>query len=150
MLQNSVALEYPEALRRLPEPPEGQVVVKFVVGVDGVPKELEIVQSVHPELDALARTAVEQLRYSPGLYKGRPIEVVLKLGIDIAGRAPRLLTEHPQMGLTDVYAAVLPKLKFNPGLHVFYEETVLRIPDGKPKQKDVPAELGGSGALLAD
>ena len=61
-----------------------------------------------------------------------------------------LLTEHPQMGLTDVYAAVLPKLKFNPGLHVFYEETVLRIPDGKPKQKDVPAELGGSGVLLAD
>ena len=61
-----------------------------------------------------------------------------------------LLTEHPQMGLTDVYAAVLPKLKFSPGLHVFYEETVLRIPDGQPKQKDVPAELGGSGALLAD
>ena len=61
-----------------------------------------------------------------------------------------LLTEHPEMGLTDVYAAVLPKLKFSPGLHVFYEETVLRIPDGKPKQKDVPAELGGSGVLLAD
>jgi hypothetical protein len=61
-----------------------------------------------------------------------------------------LLTEHPEMGLTDVYAAVLPKLKFSPGLHVFYEETVLRIPDGKPKQKDVPAELGGSGVLLGD
>ena len=61
-----------------------------------------------------------------------------------------ILTEHPEMGLTDVYAAVLPKLKFSPGLHVFYEETVLRIPDGKPKQKDVPSELGGSGVLLAD
>lgn len=61
-----------------------------------------------------------------------------------------LLTEHPEMGLTDVYAAILPKLKFDAGLHVFYAETVLRIPDGKPKQKDVPAELGGSGVLLAD
>jgi hypothetical protein len=61
-----------------------------------------------------------------------------------------LLTEHPAMGLTDVYAAILPKLQFSPGLHVFYEETVLRIPDGKPKQKDVPAELGGSGFILAD
>ena len=49
-----------------------------------------------------------------------------------------------------VYAAILPKLKFSPGLHVFYEETVLRIPDGMPKQKDVPAELGGSGVLLSD
>ena len=54
------------------------------------------------------------------------------------------------MGLTDVYAALLPKPKFSPGLHVFCEETVLRIPDGKPRQKDVPAELGGSGVLLAE
>jgi hypothetical protein len=54
------------------------------------------------------------------------------------------------MGLTDVYASILPKLEFSPGLHVFYEETVLRIPDGTPKQKDVPAELGGSGVLLAE
>ena len=61
-----------------------------------------------------------------------------------------LLTEHPELGLTDVYAALLPGLKFSPGLHVFYEETVLRIPDGRPKQKDVPAELGGSGVLLAE
>ena len=61
-----------------------------------------------------------------------------------------LLTEHPAMGLTDVYAAILPKLAFKPGLHVFYEETVLHIHDGLPKQKDVPAELGGSGVMLAD
>jgi hypothetical protein len=60
-----------------------------------------------------------------------------------------ILTEHPA-GLTDVYAAILPKLKFSPGLHVFSEETVLRVTDGKPKQKDVPAELGGSGVLLAE
>jgi hypothetical protein len=26
-----------------------------------------------------------------------------------------LLTEHPAMGLTDVYAAILPKLRFDPG-----------------------------------
>ena len=45
---------------------------------------------------------------------------------------------------------ILPKLEFAPGLHVHYQETVLRMPDGKPKQKDVPAELGGSGTLLAE
>jgi TonB family protein len=88
VLQNSVELEYPEDLRRLPTPPQGQVVVKLVVGVDGVPRELEVVQSVHPELDALAKSAVAQLRYTPGLYKGRPIEVVLKVGIDIAAPPP--------------------------------------------------------------
>ena len=29
----------------------------------------------------------------------------------------------------------------------FYEETVLHIHDGLPKQKDVPKELGGSGVV---
>ena len=31
-----------------------------------------------------------------------------------------------------------------------YQETVLHIHDGLPKQKDVPAELGGSGVTLAE
>jgi hypothetical protein len=61
-----------------------------------------------------------------------------------------LLTEHPGFGLTDVYAAIIPKLKFKPGLHVNYQETVLHIKDGLPKQKDFPAELGGSGVTLAE
>jgi len=61
-----------------------------------------------------------------------------------------VLTEHPGLGLTDVYASILPKLDFKPGLHVHYQETVLRMKDGLPKQKDVPAELGGTGTLLPD
>jgi hypothetical protein len=58
--------------------------------------------------------------------------------------------EPAAMGLTDVYAAILPKLEFKPGLHVFYAETVLHIHDGLPKLKDVPKELGGSGVTLAE
>lgn len=88
VLQNSAQIDYPEALRRLDPPPAGQVIVKLVVGVDGVPKELEVVQGVHPELDALALAAVQSLRYSPGTYKGRPLEVVIKVGIDIAAPPP--------------------------------------------------------------
>lgn len=61
-----------------------------------------------------------------------------------------MLTEHPGMGLTDVYAAILPTLAFKPGLHVFCAETVLHIHDGLPKLKDVPKELGGSGETLAE
>src|SRR6202008_3056391 len=38
-----------------------------------------------------------------------------------------LFTDHPTMGLVDVYAAMLPQLKFEPALHVNYQETVLRI-----------------------
>jgi hypothetical protein len=56
-----------------------------------------------------------------------------------------IFTEHPGMGLIDVYAAVIPGFAYSPGVHVHYQETVLRIKDGLPKLKDVPNELGGSG-----
>jgi hypothetical protein len=61
-----------------------------------------------------------------------------------------VLTEHPTWGVTDVYAATLREFAFKPGLHVNYGETVLRIKDGLPKQKDMPAEMGGSGTLLPE
>ena len=54
------------------------------------------------------------------------------------------------MGLTDVYAAIIPDLPFEPAVHVFYGETVLRIHDGIVKQQDVPAEMGGSGVELPE
>lgn len=61
-----------------------------------------------------------------------------------------LLTEHPAWGVVDVYAAVIPELAFRPSLHVNYAETVLPMRDGLPKQRDIPAELGGSGVLLPE
>ena len=61
-----------------------------------------------------------------------------------------LLTEHPRWGLVDVYAAVVPDVPFRPGIHVNYQETVLPMRDGLPKQRDFPKELGGSGELIAE
>ena len=61
-----------------------------------------------------------------------------------------LFTDHPKMGLVDVYAALLPQLKFEPALHVHYQESVLPIRDGKPKLGDMPSEMGGSGITLAE
>jgi len=60
------------------------------------------------------------------------------------------MTNHPTLGLVDVYAATLPALKFSPGLHVNYAETVLPMRDGLPKFKDVLKEFGGSGELIAE
>lgn len=59
-------------------------------------------------------------------------------------------TEHPGMGLTDVYAAAIPDFDHQAAVHVNYQETTLRIKDGLPKQKDFPAEMGGSGDLLPE
>ena len=61
-----------------------------------------------------------------------------------------IFNQHPEMGLTDVYAAVLPQLPFQPGVHVNYQESVLHVRDGLPKMKDMPAEMGGSGDTLAE
>jgi hypothetical protein len=61
-----------------------------------------------------------------------------------------LFTEHPGMGLIDVYAAVIPGFPYRPAIHVNYQETTLRLRDGLPKMKDVPSEMGGSGASAAE
>lgn len=61
-----------------------------------------------------------------------------------------LFTEHPGLGVTDVYAAVIPSLHHQPGVHVNYQETQLRMRDGLPKLKDMPAEMGGSGIALPE
>ena len=55
------------------------------------------------------------------------------------------MTAHPPIRLMDVYGATLPSLKFEPGVHVNYAETILPMKDGLPKLKDFPADLGGSG-----
>jgi hypothetical protein len=61
-----------------------------------------------------------------------------------------VFTEHPAMGLTDVYAAVIPDLPFKAGVHVHYQETVLPLRDGVTKLKDVPKEMGGSGVSMPE
>jgi len=61
-----------------------------------------------------------------------------------------LFTEHPAWGLIDVYAAVIPDFPYRAGVHVNYTETKLRIADGLPKMRDVPKEMGGSGASVSE
>ena len=61
-----------------------------------------------------------------------------------------LMTNHPTLGLVDVFAATLPTLRFTPGVHINYAETVLPMRDGLLKLKDFPAELGGSGQAVPE
>jgi hypothetical protein len=61
-----------------------------------------------------------------------------------------VMTEHPKLGLTDVYAAILPTVEFKPVVHLNYEETVLPMKDGLPKLRDFPAHVGGSGETMPE
>ena len=61
-----------------------------------------------------------------------------------------LFTDHPPMGLVDVYANVMPGYKHVPAIHVHYQNKSVSVNDGLPKFKDMPAEFGGSGDTLPD
>ena len=61
-----------------------------------------------------------------------------------------LMTNHPGLGLIDVFAATIPSLAFAPGVHVNYQETVLPMRDGLPKFRDFPSEFGGSGEQIPE
>jgi hypothetical protein len=47
-------------------------------------------------------------------------------------------------------SATLPTLKFTPGIHVNYAETVLPMKDGLAKMKDFPTAFGGSGEQVPE
>jgi hypothetical protein len=61
-----------------------------------------------------------------------------------------LMTNHPPLGLVDVFSATLPTLEFKPTVHINYAETVLPMKDGLPKLKDFPKEFGGSGEAVPE
>lgn len=129
VLLNRAEIAYPEQLRELSPPPQGRVVVKFVVGVDGAPRELEVTQGVHAELDALAVAAVASLRYAPGLISDRPVEVVKSMGIDFA--APPPTSKEPGA----------PKVEVKPAEA---SETTVAAPEGPV---DVDEGVAGKGPV---
>jgi hypothetical protein len=61
-----------------------------------------------------------------------------------------LMTDHPELGLVDVYATTIPTMRFAPSVHVNYAEAVLPMKDGLPKLRDFPAEMGGSGDVVPE
>jgi hypothetical protein len=61
-----------------------------------------------------------------------------------------LMTNHPTLGMVDVFAATLPDLAFQAGVHINYAETVMPMKDGLPKLKDFPKEFGGSGEAVPE
>jgi len=61
-----------------------------------------------------------------------------------------VMSDHPGFGLVDIYATIVPELKHEPTLHVFYEYKTISMKDGLPKFKDLPGDFGGSGDTLPE
>ncbi|HWB77073.1 MAG TPA: energy transducer TonB, partial [Nannocystaceae bacterium] len=96
VLHAPVELDLPPELANDAERPSGDVVVKYVVGIDGVPHSLEVERSLDPRLDALAIAAVAKLRYDPARYQGEAVEVVLRQTIPFAAPKPPPKIDPPR------------------------------------------------------
>lgn len=59
-----------------------------------------------------------------------------------------MLLDHPHLGVVDVRATVLPTVQFVPKAHLNYGEAVMAVPDGLPKFRDMPTDIGGTGKLM--
>ncbi|WP_258182717.1 TonB-dependent receptor [Enhygromyxa salina] len=80
--------EYPAALREREDPPSGQITIEYVVGTDGVPKEIVVLESPDPALDPIGAEIVANLRYEPATYEGELVEVKLSLAFVVEAPAP--------------------------------------------------------------
>lgn len=64
---------YPEMARRAQI--EGRVVVQFVIDEQGYVRDPFVVRGVGAGLDEAALEAVKQVRFTPGMQRGRPVKV---------------------------------------------------------------------------
>ncbi len=78
---------------RLPVPPEKaykMIVLKGTLRDDGVVENLEVFQSVVPEMDAAARAAFAQWKFKPAMRDGKPVSVEILVGIPIENSSKAL------------------------------------------------------------
>ncbi|GAB3548370.1 energy transducer TonB [Spirosoma fluminis] len=74
-------LRYPEAAQKAGI--KGRSFVKFLVADTGEIKDVQLIKSLSPELDAEAiRVVSEMPRWSPGRQNGRPVNVAYNLPIN--------------------------------------------------------------------
>ena len=65
--------EYTEKARK--EGKEGTVVIKMVVGSNGLPRDIKVIRPLDPDLDESAINTVEKWKFAPGTKDGEPVAV---------------------------------------------------------------------------
>ena len=59
----------------------GPVLVKTVVGLDGVPRDIVVVKAPHPRLGEVSAEAVKDWRFRPGTLNGKDVETIFLIQI---------------------------------------------------------------------
>ena len=82
------AFIYPAELLEREQPPSGQITLEYVVGTDGVPFEIVVLESPDSALDPVAIELVANMRYEAATYEGQAVEVKLSLGFVVEAPVP--------------------------------------------------------------
>lgn len=98
--EHTIKNGYPEMSRKLYE--EGVVTLKFTLGVDGKPHDIEIAHSSgYPRLDAAAMDEVgANWLYHPAMRNGQPIAVKLEANVRYSLRDDPAAGEHAVFRMT--------------------------------------------------
>lgn len=77
--------------RVIPERPAGvsetgDVLLKTIVGLDGVARNIEVVKAPHPALGDVSVEAAKQWRFAPGTLRGSPVETIFFIQMSFNGR----------------------------------------------------------------
>lgn len=78
-LSHDVWPEYTEAARKARV--QGKVLLALTVDEEGVPHDVEVANSLRPDLDQKAIEAVRQWRFVPAQYQGQPVAVKLQVEV---------------------------------------------------------------------
>jgi TonB family protein len=74
--------QYPESART--KGIQGDVILRAVISVEGIPLALSVIRSPDPDLTEAAEKAVKQWRYEPTKLNGVPVEVVTDITVQFA------------------------------------------------------------------
>jgi TonB family protein len=99
VLTNAVAAAYPPDATEADHP--HITILSLVVGVDGTPANVQVVNPHGSPFDQPAITAVQQSRFQPGALNGRPVPVLVDVRVPFfhfTSAVPRLMLHYAQMG----------------------------------------------------
>lgn len=72
--------EYTEKARK--EGRQGVVVLRMVVGSDGLPRDVKVYRSLSADLDESAMNTVKKWKFAPGMKDGKPVAVLILVEIE--------------------------------------------------------------------
>jgi len=71
--------QYPEAARKARM--QGIVILEAIITKEGTVESVRVLRGINPLLDASAMRAVQQWKYKPATFNGRPVPVYLTVTV---------------------------------------------------------------------